>query len=302
MIREFLLKLFVLLISSTFMLTSCSSDADDSMSSEEKQEEKQEDGEGDLTQAQKDFIEVLKSKYPTQVVNFNTETAIGNAPYVKNQKLTFTFSSSGMLFIDTNPEKNDGSEIELPGFIISGKEYVWKDVDKDLSYALSLKADNTINEVNVSKSSDNTFYNSLKVSTDEIEVEKTYSFLLLPGDIECTAQTRNKIETDQRLITMRTKFCDGSQKSVNFNFKADTDISTGTYPIQATTSEERNPDSGKVAVRLFIDGENYYGTTGSVIVRTNSKGSTTVDCVFESLVLKNAKNEEIVISGQILGV
>ncbi|WP_010135679.1 hypothetical protein [Ochrovirga pacifica] len=260
------------------------------------------ESEAGLTQNQQDFIALLKLKYPTQVVNFTTETAINEAPYAVNQKTTFTFSSSGMLFIDTNPEKNDGDEIELPVFTISGNEYIWKDTEQDLSYVLSLTAENFINEINVFKTSTNTFYNSLKVSSDAIEVEKTYSYLLLPNEIECTSQTKNKIETDQRLITMRTKFCDGSQKSLSFNFKADIAIATGTYQIQATNAEEKNPLEGNVAVSLFIDGENYYGQSGTITIKTNNTLNTLVDCVFEGLVLKNSNDDEIVISGQILGV
>lgn len=256
----------------------------------------------ELTPAQKDFIELLKSNYPTQVVSFNTDTAINNAPYAVNQKTIFTFSSSGMLFIDANPEKNDGDEIELPVFTISGNEYIWKDAEHDLSYVLSLTTENFINEINVFKTSTHTFYNSLKVDSGDIEEEKTYSYLLLPNDIECTSQIKNKIATDQRLIAMTTKFCDGSQKSLNFNFKADADISVGTYEVQVTSMEEKNPAEGKVTISLFFNGDNYYGKSGSVTIKTNNTLNTLVDCVFEGLVLKNSNDDEIVISGQILGV
>ncbi|NIJ44181.1 DNA-binding beta-propeller fold protein YncE [Wenyingzhuangia heitensis] len=150
-----LLSLFLLLI-----LSSCSKE-DSAMESES------------LTDAQEEFIALLKTNYPTQIVNFNTDTALIGGPFVENQKLTLTFSSSGMLFIDTDPDKNDGDEIELPSFDIDGKEYVWKDTSSDLSYRLSLKTDNTINEVNVFKTSNNNFYASLKevVKIDEIDIK-----------------------------------------------------------------------------------------------------------------------------------
>lgn len=282
--------LFISLLFLTLFI-GCTSDGDNTLSET-----------AELTKGQEDFIELLKSKYPTQTVNFNTETALASSPYVKNQKLTLTFSSSGMLFIDTDPEKNDGDEIELPVFSIEGNEYIWKDTANDLSYALSLRTDNTINEVNVSQTSSSTFYASLKEYTDGIETKKTYSFLLLPNNIECTAQIKNKIETDQRLISMRTKFCDGSQKSLNFNFKADAAIGLGSYEIQATDKEERNPEAGKVALRLFIDGENYYGVSGTVNIKANTTVNTLIDCVFDALVLENSDEEQLTISGQILSI
>lgn len=79
--------------------------------------------------------------------------AESGAPYTLKQKANFTFSSSGYLFIDNDPKAADGDEVSITaGPTLVGKEYVWEDKSAGFKYAVSLKADSTINEINVSTS------------------------------------------------------------------------------------------------------------------------------------------------------
>lgn len=75
-------------------------------------------------------------------------------PYKKGDKVEFTFSSSGSLFIkDAN-----GSTLQLDVFVTEGSEVIWEDIDHSKRYALSLKNDNTeINEINLLEKTDNSF-------------------------------------------------------------------------------------------------------------------------------------------------
>lgn len=99
----------------------------------------------------------LPSSVKGQVVNMKFTAPQTGAPYTLDQQVRFTFSSSGMLFLDTNPSANDGDEINISSFSIVGNEYVWKDAGAGFNYNLSLKSDSSINEVNVFKDSDNSF-------------------------------------------------------------------------------------------------------------------------------------------------
>jgi hypothetical protein len=99
----------------------------------------------------------LPSSVKGQVVNMKFTAPQAGAPYSLDQEVTFTFSSSGMLFIDENPAAKDGDEITISSFTKEGNEFVWKESSKDHSYALSLKADSSINEVNLSQTSTATF-------------------------------------------------------------------------------------------------------------------------------------------------
>ena len=99
----------------------------------------------------------LPASVKGQVVNMKFTAAQMGAPYTENQEFKFTFSSSGMLFIDDDPAANDGDEITLSSPSLVGNEYVWTDASNDFSYALSLKSDSSINEVNLSQTSSSSF-------------------------------------------------------------------------------------------------------------------------------------------------
>jgi hypothetical protein len=76
-------------------------------------------------------------------------TANSGAPYAEGDQVLFTWSGSGLLFLDTNPEAEDGSEITLEQAGVTGSEYIWRDTDSGLDYAVSLTSANELNEINV---------------------------------------------------------------------------------------------------------------------------------------------------------
>lgn len=71
------------------------------------------------------------------------------APYTLGQIVQFTFSSSGSLGIDVDPTAGNGDEITISSFTESSGEYIWEDAAAGVSYHLSLKSDNSVNEINV---------------------------------------------------------------------------------------------------------------------------------------------------------
>lgn len=104
----------------------------------------------------------LPSTVSGQVVNMIFTDAQTGAPYSVNQKATFTFTAGGMLSIDDDPASNDGDEVTIASFSKVGSELVWADASNDFNYSLSLKADSSINEVNVNRISNATFLGSFK--------------------------------------------------------------------------------------------------------------------------------------------
>lgn len=118
----------------------------------------------------------LPSTVASQVVNMIFTSAQTGAPYTLNQEVKVTFSSSGMLFLDENPSANDGDEVNVATFTKKGVEYVWDDASNDYSYALSLKTDSSINELNVSKTSTSAFLGSFKAKENvDATVMKTFT-------------------------------------------------------------------------------------------------------------------------------
>ncbi|MGY5355574.1 hypothetical protein [Wenyingzhuangia sp. IMCC45467] len=273
-------------------LSACSSEEDSQLK------------ETELTTEQKEFIALLKSNYPTQVVSFNTGTAIDNAPYASNQKLTFTFSSSGMLFIDTNPEKNDGDEIELPVFSINGNEYVWKDAGHDLTYALSLTAENYINEINVFKTSTNTFYASLVTivineNPSETNTESYYFF----GDdnMECTPISQGKPLVST--VHIISNPCQSNSAALTFYFDLMKVINAGTYTVLASEGINVVPGAGKLTMVFYShDAKNWFAQSGTVTVTTNSDDASKIDLKFKDILMKAEDGTETNFTGQIIGV
>lgn len=90
---------------------------------------------------------------PDGLAGISTElqftTSNNGAPYNLNQVVRFTISSSGALFIDTDPDSNNGDEISIAEFTVSGTgEIIWLDIPGGFRYALSLTSSG-INEINV---------------------------------------------------------------------------------------------------------------------------------------------------------
>lgn len=163
------------------------------------------------------------------VVNMIFTAPQTGSPYSLNQETTFTFSSSGMLFIDQDPAAANGDEISISIYTTEGDEFVWKDETNDLSYQLSLKQDNSINEVNVFKTSTNSFLGQFIPKVDnsggsnlvaEFEgqytvsnVEKgTHSRMTLSIDAEGNIDFDNGVQlssVDFELVSDKRDCCDG---------------------------------------------------------------------------------------------
>jgi|GEM_PF-1768002 len=126
------------------ILSSCSDDEGD-------------DNETVIPQPNIPTLPALPATVSGQVVDMKFTTAQTGAPYVDNQEVKMTFSSAGQLFIDDDPAANDGDEINIATFTLVGSEYIWQDASNGHAYALSLKPDGSINEVNVSNSASGMF-------------------------------------------------------------------------------------------------------------------------------------------------
>ncbi|RZM71845.1 hypothetical protein C3B51_22420 [Pseudoalteromonas rubra] len=88
--------------------------------------------------------DVLKGKSFDLVFNL---TQSGSS-YADGQKVKFTFSSSGMMFIDTDPEANNGDDMSLDDVMMEGTEYVYKDEQKGFVYRVSVTPTG-LNEINL---------------------------------------------------------------------------------------------------------------------------------------------------------
>lgn len=99
----------------------------------------------------------LPSSISGQSANMLFSAPQSGAPYADQQEVKFTFNANGILGIDQNPSANDGDELTLNTLSESNGEYIWDDNSNDFSYRLSLKSDQSINEVNVFQLSSNSF-------------------------------------------------------------------------------------------------------------------------------------------------
>ncbi|MEQ8907558.1 MAG: hypothetical protein RIC95_00065 [Vicingaceae bacterium] len=140
--------LFILFLSS-IAVTACSEDDEDETT--EPTPTTNNNGGGGSQNA------TLPSTVIGQMVNMKFTAPQSGAPYTDQQELKFTFSSSGSLFIDENPNAADGDEISLNTVTKVNTEYVWEDASSGFSYKLSLKSDSSINEVNLFSNSGSTF-------------------------------------------------------------------------------------------------------------------------------------------------
>ncbi len=283
--------IYIGILSIFFIGISCSPSEDEAIDDGNKTAE--------LTQAQEDFINQLKTVYPTQVVSFITDYAEENGPYAAAQKVTFTFSSSGMLFIDINPDKKDGDELELPVFSIVGSEYIWQDEANDLKYALSLKEDKTINEVNVNKISDNTFYAQLlpkvEATTTQITTETSFRFASTNKDCKAFEQSRNDVVA---LIHVNTEKCNNEvyRPTLSLSFGLGNTIKEGTYTL--------SNNAGVVAEgQVYISASdimnpklnphvNWVAIEGTIEITKNEDDVTKLDVEFKSVKMENTSYQE----------
>ncbi len=83
--------------------------------------------------------------------SYNLECSFANtgAPYQVGHEATFNFGSDGSLAIDFDPTAGNGSEVNVSNGSQVNTEFVWEDSNGGYKYALSLKADDSLNEVNV---------------------------------------------------------------------------------------------------------------------------------------------------------
>lgn len=87
--------------------------------------------------------------------NLQCSFAAAAAPSQVGDQATFSFGSDGSFAIDFNPAANDGAEVSIPTGTQLGNEYIWEDASAGYKYALSLTADDSLNEVNVFDLQDN---------------------------------------------------------------------------------------------------------------------------------------------------
>lgn len=132
----------------------------------------------------------------TVLMEFTTANA--GAPYALNDQVEFSFSASGEMGIDTDPDADNGDEITLSDPSEVGNEIVWEDQDAGYNYALSLLVDGSINEINVSSMSDNSFLGQFTV-LEEGSIATTIG--LFAGTYNVTsadlgAHTRNTVVID----------------------------------------------------------------------------------------------------------
>ncbi len=84
-------------------------------------------------------------------VDYNLECSFAatGAPNQVGDQASFSFGSDGSFAIDFNPADNDGNEVFVASGAQEGNEFVWEDQGAGYKYALSLTAEDSLNEVNV---------------------------------------------------------------------------------------------------------------------------------------------------------
>lgn len=126
------------------------------------------DKEGDIAPSTTNTTKTLPASVAGKVILFEYSFDAGlGAPYTLNQEVQFTFSSSGMLFIDTDPGANNGDEISINSFTEFSGEYVWDDATGGYAYNLSFLTDGSINEFNLFGLSNGSFYGQFTPKEDE---------------------------------------------------------------------------------------------------------------------------------------
>lgn len=89
-----------------------------------------------------------------KLVTLTYGNAQANSPYANGTQVRFTFSSSGMLFYGPPGSSNDET---IASFTRSPSgEYTWADSAKQIAFAVSLRPDGSLNEINVAGSASGT--------------------------------------------------------------------------------------------------------------------------------------------------
>lgn len=101
----------------------------------------------------------LPAGLSSQVMDLVYQNAQANSPYSNGATLKFTFSESGQLMLG-----EDSRSIGL--HTLTGVEYIWTDTAHNLKYAVSLKQDGTLNEINVNSTS-GTFYGQFAAASSD---------------------------------------------------------------------------------------------------------------------------------------
>ncbi len=94
---------------------------------------------------------------PISGVTYNLVCSFANngAPAAEGDEANFIFGTDGSLNIDFDPAANNGNEVSVSSGSQVNNEFVWEDANGGYKYALSLTADDSLNEVNVFDLSDN---------------------------------------------------------------------------------------------------------------------------------------------------
>lgn len=92
----------------------------------------------------------LPAGLSSKVFDLTYQNAQAGSPFSNGTVQKFTFSGSHMLFLGEAPERNLGFSTKV------GSEYIWFDAANSIAYAVSLKQDGTLNEINVAGSANGT--------------------------------------------------------------------------------------------------------------------------------------------------
>lgn len=109
------------------------------------------DGEDDL---QEPSI-TLPGPISGSTYNLVCSFANNGAPAQVGEEANFSFGADGSLNIDFDPAANNGNEVTVASGSQVNNEFVWEDSNGGYKYALSLTADDSLNEVNVFDLSEN---------------------------------------------------------------------------------------------------------------------------------------------------
>lgn len=95
--------------------------------------------------------DTLPSYVAGQIVTMKYGSAAVGSPYINDEDVLFSFSSSGSLML------TDQYTVVATSFAVRGSEYIWVDSDNSIEYALSVHND-AIHEVNVTGIGGTPFY------------------------------------------------------------------------------------------------------------------------------------------------
>ncbi|MCF2858743.1 hypothetical protein L1286_14745 [Pseudoalteromonas sp. SMS1] len=92
--------------------------------------------------------DMLPDALSSKVFTLTFKLSESGSAYTDGQKVQFTFSSSGKLFIDVDPDTSNGDEITLDSFDKEGDEYVYSDQANGFNYSVAVLNDK-LHEINL---------------------------------------------------------------------------------------------------------------------------------------------------------